>query len=112
MNRLLKQLAAALLLSAAGLALAAPEERNGDLLDPSAYRTELEEIVVKGRAPRWRDEQQRPELRPEDIQFFEPETQPRLQWLPRYTRDEREFYRGVRDRMDEKPQIKVFEIHF
>lgn len=102
----------------AGLALATvsatglTQERGGELLDESAYRTDLEEIIVHGQAPRWREPITAEELRPEDIEFFESEPDGGLEWLPAYTREERDDYQKVRDRKNETPELKVFEIRF
>ena len=103
---------------AAGFALATvaatglTRERGEALLDEAAYRTDLEEIIVHGQAPRWRDSMTAEDLRPEDIEFFEPDPDARLEWLPTYTREERENYQKVRDRKNETPELKLFEIRF
>ncbi|HUH38210.1 MAG TPA: hypothetical protein VL027_09735 [Spongiibacteraceae bacterium] len=93
----------------AGAALA----RDGvELLDESEYRSPLEEVIVRGEKPRWDDQPaRRPDIDPRDIEF-ESSDEPRLNWLPRYTADERDNYDGVRDRKNEKPLIKLFEFKF
>lgn len=88
-------------------------ERNGELLDAADYRTELEEVLVTAKQPEWRrkaDEQQ--QWRPEAFELPEQASQNRIQWLPTYTKDERDNYNGVRDRMGEKADIKLFEWKF
>jgi hypothetical protein len=80
------------------------------LLSESEYRSTLEEVVVRAQrpatpeqAPRW----DRPKIE------LELESGPsRLEWAPRYVRDEREDYEGVRDRTNAEPRIKVFEVRF
>ena len=95
-----------------GMGSAAAQSRGGEMLDETAYRTGLEEIIIRGEAPRWRHQPAVEPLRPEDIDFSEPVSEPRLDWLSTYTRDERDKYQGVRDRKNETPELKLFEIHF
>jgi len=107
--RLAAPLFGALILATQGLAA---QERELDLLDAEAYRTDLEEVIVHGQAPRWRQPRTVEALRPEDIDFLEAGPDHRLDWFPRYTREERDAYQGVRDRKNETPELKLFEIHF
>ena len=81
------------------------------LLDASEYRGELEEIVVIGQQPEWRQPPKQDEWRPDRFELKE-STKPRLQWLPEYTKEERDNYQGVRDRTGENPEIKLFELKF
>lgn len=89
------------------------DQTNHQLLGEDEYRTALEEVVVVGRRPRWREEQEQQQWRPE--RFKLPTgvvSTPRIQWLPEYDKDERDFYQGVRDRTGEKAEIKLFEWKF
>lgn len=92
----------------------AADRDQGLLLDEDAYRQDLEEVVVTGRAPAWRTEEEQ-QWRPEKFELKDPEDmpQPRFEWFPRYDRDERDLYAdGPPDRMDEKAAIKIFEWRF
>lgn len=88
------------------------QEREPALLDPDAYRIDLEEVIVQGRAPRWRSPIGTETLRPEEIDFLEATPPNRLEWFPPYNREERDAYKGVRDRKNQSPELKLFEIHF
>lgn len=83
------------------------------MLDEQDYPIQLEEVVVRGKAPRWRDrEPAAPDW--EKGKFQIPvETKPsRIEVLPKYTADERDDYDQVRDRMNATPRIKIFEMKF
>ena len=82
-----------------------------ELLDESEYRTELEEVIVVGKEPEWRRER-KGEWRPDRFELPTPTQKSRIEWFPRYTKDERDNYDGVRDRTGEKPEFKIFEWKF
>ncbi len=89
-------------------------KNDGSLLDESEYRGDMEEVVVVGRQPEWRRKiDEGPEWRPEKFELPS-DTSPssRIQWLPEYTEDERDSYRGIRDRTGEKAAFKLFEWKF
>jgi hypothetical protein len=118
MNSEYKQgIAATALLAVASLSapqLHAVNRDEGLMLDEDAYRQELEEVVVTGKAPTWRTEEEQ-QWRPEKFKLRSPDEmpQPRFEWFPRYDRDERDLYaEGPPDRMDEKAAIKIFEWRF
>lgn len=78
----------------------------------SEYPVAMEEIVVKGKVPEWRKAQTEQEFwRRNRFELLKPE-QGRMDWFPRYEKDERDNYQQVRDRKDEKAGIKVFELKF
>ncbi len=84
------------------------------MLPASAYRTPLEEIIVEGKIPYWQHKAPPRWDRPK-VEVPKPgaATPGRLQWVPRYTREEREDYNGVRDQLSNpQPRLKIFEIHF
>lgn len=91
--------------------VAEPRQGAGDMLSEDEYRGEIEEVIVTGRQPEWRTEQ-KPEWRPQRFELPEATDSGRMEWLPEYDRDERDKYDGVRDRMAEKPEIKLFEWKF
>lgn len=101
-------MALALLLPPALLAQPGADSRQ---LDGDAYRTELEEIIVRGVAPRWTGPDE--ELGA-DTRFRLPEhtSPPPLQLFPAYDKEEHEQYRSVRDRKGETPEIRLFELQF
>ncbi len=101
---------AMLLFSAA--AVAEPEAPSAAALLPtSAYRLPMEEVIAIGQAPYW---QQQPRANWDAPKAELPlEAQPsRLQWAPRYVRDERDDYNGVREQLNPQPKTKLFELHF
>ena len=88
------------------------DKTDQQLLDDSEYRIGLEEIVVTGKQPQWRQPEQEA-WRPERFELpEEPVTKARIQWFPKYDKDERDLYQGVRDRTGEKAEIKIFEWKF
>lgn len=95
------------------VAAAHAEDKPGDneLLEKDAYRSEIEEVVVVGRTPEWR-RQEAPEWRPQRFELPEDQPSARMEWLPEYTKDERDLYEGVRDRKNEKAEFKLFEWKF
>lgn len=108
-------------LAVAGILLAAvvvaqqvgSADRHGELLDTADYRTELEEVIVTAKEPEWRSQQsEQQQWRPEKFGLPKKTSANRMQWLPAYTKDERDSYNGVRDRMGEKADIKLFEWKF
>lgn len=80
------------------------------MLGREAYRTPLEEIIVTGRAPYWK--QQAPRWEQPKVEIPLRPKPPRLQVLPRYTGEERDEYQGVRDTQNPKPRMKLFELKF
>lgn len=83
----------------------------GKLLDESAYRSDIEEIVVIGQQPEWRKPPES-EWRPERFELQQLEPSSRIDWFPKYVKDERDNYDGVRDRLKEKPEIQIFKWNF
>jgi hypothetical protein len=100
-----------LLLWAAGaLAQSRPDV---ELLPESEYATQLEEVVVRGaRAPAWRDRLEEKPRWDRPALELEPAEPPRIEWLPRYAREEREDFDGVRDRQNAEPRLRLFELRF
>lgn len=103
-------LALPLLLLGAALAQAQGGRPETPLLSEREYRSTLEEVVVRAQrpdipeqAPRW----DRPKI---ELELESPPS--RLEWAPRYVRDERDDYDGVRDRTNAEPRIKIFEVKF
>ena len=94
---------------AVGVTAQADDERQ--LLDENEYRSKLEEVVVIGKEPEWRKEKKE-EWRPDRFKLQAPSSTSRFQWFPRYTKDERDNYDGVRDRTGEKPEIQIFNWKF
>lgn len=83
-----------------------------ELLDESEYRRPLEEVVIRADKPRWDNTPPAaPNVDPRDIEFTSA-AQSGVEWLPKYTAEERDDYQGVRDRTNEKPLIKLFEFKF
>ncbi|WP_101758580.1 hypothetical protein [Oceanicoccus sp. KOV_DT_Chl] len=82
-----------------------------DLLDESEYRSELEEIVVVGTEPEWRKAPTK-EWRPDKFKLSSNKQELNRQWFPEYTKEDRDNYNGVRNRMGEKAEIKIFEWEF
>ncbi len=103
-------------LAAIGLLLtstvvSAVREDEPRLLDESEYRSQLEEVVVIGKDPGWR-EQEKEEWRPEQFELPTLSSESRIQWFPQYSKDERDNYSGVRDRTGEKPEFQIFKWKF
>lgn len=83
------------------------------MLGEEDYPIQLEEVVVRGKAPRWRErEPAAPDWEKGKFQLPAETKPPRIEVMPRYTRDERDDYDQVRDRMNATPRIKVFEMKF
>ena len=82
------------------------------LLDEEQYRLQIEEVVVVGQQPEWRQKQKPEEWRPDQFSLPERSSDQGVRWLPEYTKDDRDNYDGVRDRTGEKPEIKLFEWKF
>ncbi|MDX9874128.1 MAG: hypothetical protein RBS88_04395 [Spongiibacteraceae bacterium] len=104
-----------LLLGIIGLSLTLPawsQRPEPEVLPASEYRTSLEEVVVHGaRTPAWRDRlEEKPRWDQPRLQM--PEMPQRIEWLPAYTREEREDYEQVRDRNVREPRIRLFDIRF
>jgi hypothetical protein len=83
------------------------------MLPQSEYRLPLEEVIVIGQEPYWQHRAPPRWERP-PLELKTPESaQPRLRLMPRYIRDERDDYDGVRDRMQNPPpRIKLFDLKF
>ncbi|MBL4827630.1 MAG: hypothetical protein JKY66_07955 [Spongiibacteraceae bacterium] len=82
------------------------------LLDEAEYRTGIEEVVVVGKQPQWRQVEKEQWL-PERFELSSANVKAsRIQWLPKYNKDERDNYQGVRDRTGESAEIKLFELKF
>lgn len=107
-------LAAALLGAVPALAQTAAGSRpETPMLGEEEYPIQLEEVVVRGKAPRWRErEPAAPDWEKGKFQLPTETKPPRIQVMPRYTRDERDDYDQVRDRMNATPRIKIFEMKF
>ncbi len=73
---------------------------------------EMEEIIITAQEPDWRKPKDEQDWRPKRFELPENDDKKRMEWFPEYTRDERSDYDGVRDRMNEKPDYKVFEWKF
>lgn len=99
------------LMAVSAVAARAEQAQREELLDEKEYRSELEEVVVTASKPEWR-QQEKPEWRSQRFELPEETRQPRMEWVPEYTKDERDLYDGVRDRKGEKPEIKLFEFRF
>jgi len=110
-ERARRWLAGALLLAGAVTGLA--EDRQNPetpMLGQQDYRIPLEDVVVFGQVPYWKKpEPPRWEKEPLQVPAEEPS---RLRWAPRYTRDERDDYRGPPDRLNPQPRMKLFELKF
>lgn len=104
--------AIALLLAATAVAQATASAREPELLSAEEYPLSMEEVVVRGQRPQWREKEAAPRWDREKFELEVKAEQPRLQALPKYTRDERDDYDGVRDRMNREPRIKLFELKF
>jgi hypothetical protein len=104
-----KLVAALLSLTLTGIAVVWADEPT--LLDQKEYRLELEEVVVVGQKPAWR-QPQKPEWRPDKFKLPQQPTTARMEWFPRYTKDERDNYDGIRDRMGEKAEFQIFKWKF
>lgn len=109
-----RQLLALLLVAHAGWSFAAGSQEGDKLLDKKDYHGELEEVIVVGKQPEWRNKQdEEQQWRPSKFELpEEPAIKGRIEWFPEYTKDERDNFRGVSDRLDEKPEIKIFEWKF
>ena len=106
-------MAGLLALGRQGATLADPaKEDNGNLIDESEYGTQMEEIVVTAKKPGWRKKEE-PEWRKEDMEPPpDPGSDARMQWFPRYSREDRDRYDGVRDRMAREPEVQLFKFRF
>ncbi|HSB97940.1 MAG TPA: hypothetical protein VLC91_15875 [Spongiibacteraceae bacterium] len=82
---------------------------DASVLPSSEYRLPPEEVIAIGHVPYWR-QQESPQWQKPEMELEQPAS--RLQWAPRYSRDEREDYKGVRDQLNPQPRAKVFEVHF
>lgn len=82
------------------------------LLDAAEYRTSLEEVVVVGKQLPWRKDPEPDSWRAEKFSLPELPVTSRMEWLPKYTKEERDQYDGVRDRTAENPEFKLFEWKF
>ena len=106
MNKLLGLL---LVLTLAGQAYG----RDVELLDETAYRMSMEEVIVRGQVSEQRRAELDRELWNKDRFKLREELQPqRMQWFPRYDKEEREKYDGSQQPMEQEPEIKIFEWFF
>lgn len=81
------------------------------VLSAEAYRTPLDQVIVTGRSPYW--QQQVPRWDKPKVEEVPEQVRPsRLQLAPRYTREERDEYNGVRDTQNPQPRTKLFELKF
>ncbi|WP_339674343.1 hypothetical protein [Dasania marina] len=81
-----------------------------ELLPAQDYRIEMEEIVVKGVIPEWRIIELEQELWNRNrFKLMEQQLNPRIEWFPQYTKDERDSALEPKNRTEEKPEIKLFE---
>jgi hypothetical protein len=80
------------------------------VLNSSEYRTPLDQVIVTGHSPYWQQQQAPRWDKPKTEDLQAPPS--RLQLAPRYTRDERDEYNGVRDNQNPQPRTKLFELKF
>ncbi|MGK0499164.1 MAG: hypothetical protein ACJAYG_000796 [Oceanicoccus sp.] len=113
-QRWLIRLLTTLLLSALSSVALGQQSRldNESLLDESEYRGNLEEVIITGQQPEWRQPAKQEEWRPDRFELEQQVSGDRLKWFPEYDKDERNQYQGVRDRTNEKPEFKIFEWKF
>ena len=78
------------------------------VLSREEYRLSLEDVVVFGQTPYWRREAQ-PRFEEPELQI--PEKPSRLQWTPKYTREERDDW-PPQDQLNPQPRAKIFELKF
>ena len=92
-------------------AIAQPLDRPDiELLPEQDYRIEMEEMVVKGVLPEWRKAELEQELWNRDrFKLIEQQLQPRIEWFPQYSKEERDSAHELKNRKEEKPEIKIFE---
>ena len=101
------------LLSVSVVVMAAVRSDDDRLLDEAEYKSGIEEVIVVGKQPEWRQPANDQQVwRPDKFKLPEQTQESRIEWFPRYTEDERDQYDGARDRMDAKPAIKLFEWKF
>ena len=85
------------------------------LLPAAAYRVPLDQIIVEGRLPYW-EHKPKPRFDKPKVavpKLDQPEGEGRLQWFPRYTREDRDNYNGTHDQLSNpQPLLKIFEIRF
>ena len=96
------------LLPAAGFA----DELKSNQTDNEELDYELEETVVTAREPQWRQPKDEEDWRPDRFELPEDESEKRMEWLPEYTRDERDNYTEVRDPKNEEPDFQLFKWKF
>ena len=99
-----------LLISALVWAAGSETGRDTGVLGPDAYRTPLDQVIVTGHVPYW--QRQTPRWDRPELEIPQQATPSRMQWLPKYTRDERDDYDGIRDTQNPQPRIKLFEFRF
>lgn len=107
-----KFIAAGALVSLATLAWALDTKPRPEtpVLSADAYRTPLDQVIVTGRSPYW--QQQVPRWDKPKVELPVQAPPSRLQLAPRYTREERDEYNGVRDTQNPQPRMKLFEFKF
>jgi hypothetical protein len=81
------------------------------MLKAERYRTPLEQVIVTVPAPYWQREGA-PRWDKPKVEVQTESAPPRLQWAPRYARDEADEYKETRDTQNPKPRAKLFEIKF
>ena len=87
-------------------------DRNIEILAKENYRTEMEEIVVTGQVPKWRQVEREQELwRRNKFEISRSNLESAIEWFPYYSRDERDNDQRD-DRTEEKPEFKIFEWAF
>ena len=82
------------------------------ILPASAYRTPLDEVIVRGQKPYWQRETPRFDKPKVDAPKPDEAGQGRMRWAPHYSRDERDDYNQPRDQLTPQPRTKVFELRF
>ena len=92
----------------AGAAQESPSETPA--LAPSEYRLPMEEVTAIGRLPYWR-QTEAPRWEQPSLELQQT-AKSRLQWLPNYTRDERDDSKAVHDPANPQARTKVFEVRF
>lgn len=117
MNRLLLPVISAVIAASATAALAqttsTPARPETPVLGKDEYRQKLDEVIVIGQDPYWRQGgQPRWDRGKVDVDLNKPASEPRLQMFPNYTAEERDEAMKIPDRNNATPKIKVFERKF
>ncbi|MDB6063758.1 MAG: hypothetical protein JWM78_3861 [Verrucomicrobiaceae bacterium] len=80
------------------------------VLGRDEYRTPLDQVIVTGREPYW--QKQAPRWEQPKVEMPPPENPSRLQWAPRYDKEERDGSQELRDPRNPQPRLKLFEFKF